>query len=431
MTTPQPQLRIRQIVDRLNTDLAFRLMLWLFAAVLLVFAAIPVANAVFGLSTIKDYELWYDTGQQVLRGEQIYPGPFHKFPFMYPPACALFLAPLSLLGKSGLVIFLVLVNAAAWTAGVVLSVRLATGEWKRQHLLLYAIPSAIVSVYAWSNFHLGQPSLLLLAALLGAFVALQSKRYVTAGALIAFAAAIKAFPFMAIAYLVYRRYWTAAASLVVTLAFLLIALPTPFRGFDQARSDLQRWSDGMLFKYDDTGMAQRPGRSNSWKNQSIFGVANRVLRHIDYDYQFSPHTPVYTNVTDLSFQTVNRIIMGAALFFGLAYVAVLPRRDARTRQSDAIEFSLLLLLMLMFTPLAFDYLFAFLLFPFTVVVQRLLIVGTRRLLICASIAVLLLAMSIPLQRAAQGLGNVFFATALLFVALALELAATKRCAPSD
>lgn len=431
MTTPQPQLRFRQIVDRLNTDLAFRLMLWLFAAVLLVFAAIPVANAVFRLTTIKDYELWYDTGQQVLRGEQIYPGPFHKFPFMYPPACALFLAPLSLLGKSGLVIFLVLVNAATWTAGIVFSVRLATGEWKRQHLLLYAIPSAIVSVYAWSNFHLGQPSLLLLAALLGAFVALQSKRYVTAGALIAFAAAIKAFPFMAIAYLVYRRHWTAAASLVVTLAFLLIALPTPFRGFDQARSDLQRWSGGMLFKYDDTGMAQRPGRSNSWKNQSIFGVANRLLRHIDYDYQFSPHTPVYTNVTDLSFQTVNRIIMGAALFFGLAYVAVLPRRDARTRQSDAIEFSLLVLLMLMFTPLAFDYLFAFLLFPFTVVVQRLLIVGTRRLLICASIAVLLLAMSIPLQRAAQGLGNVFFATALLFVALALELEATKRCAPLD
>lgn len=431
MKSPPLQLRIRQIAHRIDTDAAFQLMLWLFGAVLLVFAAIPVANAVFGLTTIKDYELWYDTGQQVLRGEQIYPGPFHKFPFMYPPACALFLAPLSLLGKSGLVVFLVLVNAAAWTAGIVFSVRLATGAWKRQHLVLYAIPSTIVSVYAWSNFHLGQPSLVLLALLLGAFVALQSRRHITAGALIAFAAAVKAFPFMALAYLLYRRYWTAAASLLVTLAFLLLALPTPFRGFEQARSDLARWSSGMLFKYDDTGMAQRPGRSNSWKNQSIFGVANRLLRHIDYDYQFGAHTSVFTNVADLSFQAVNRIILGAALLFGLAYVAVLPRRDARTQQSDAMEFSLLLLLMLMFTPLAFDYLFVFLLFPFTVVVQRLHNVGTRRLLICAIVAVVLLATSIPLQRAAQGLGNVFFATALLFVALALELAATKRRKISD
>jgi hypothetical protein len=429
MPTTQPHVRIRQILDRLNTDSAFRLLLWLFAAVLLVFAAIPVANAVFGLTTIKDYELWYDTGQQVLRGEQIYPGPFNKFPFMYPPACALFLAPLSLLGRSGLVVVLVLVNAAAWGACFLFAVRLATGEWTRQHLLLYAIPSAIVSVYAWSNFHLGQPSLVLLALLLGAFVALQSRRQITAGALIALAAAIKAFPVMAIAYLVYRRYWTAAASLVVTLAFLLIALPTPFRGFDQARSDLQRWSGGMLFKYDDTGMAQRPGRSNSWKNQSIFGVANRLLRHNDADYQFGPHTPVYTNVADLSFQAVNRIIVAVALSFGVAYVAVMPRRAARTRQSDAIEFSLLLLLMLLFTPLAFDYLFAFLLFPFTVVVQRLLTVGNKRLLICSSIAVLLLAASIPLQRAAQGFGNAFFATVLLFVSLALELAAMERRAP--
>ena len=42
--------------------------------------------------------------------------------------------------------------------------------------------------------HLGQPSLVLLALLLGAFVALQEKRNLLAGSLIALAAAIKAFP---------------------------------------------------------------------------------------------------------------------------------------------------------------------------------------------------------------------------------------------
>ncbi|MBA3273553.1 MAG: DUF2029 domain-containing protein [Chthoniobacterales bacterium] len=421
---------LRQFADRINTPFAFRALLYLFGAVLLVFAAVPIANALLGLS-IKDYKLWHDTGQLVLRGGEVYPGPFRKFPFMYPPTSAVLLAPISLFGPIGTVVILVLVNAVAWTACILLAVRLATGEWKRQHILLYAIPSAIVSVFAWSSFHLGQPSLVLLALLLGSFVALQQKRPITAGALVAFATSIKAFPFITIVYLLYRRYWIAAASMLLTLVFLLIVLPAPFRGVQQAMTDFQRWSNGML-KYDEGGVAQRPGRSQSWKNQSIFGVANRLLRHVEYDYQYGPHTPMYTNVADLDFKTVNAIIVGTALLFGFAFIGVLPRPARRTSRTDAIEFTLLLLLMLMFTPLAFDYLFAFLLFPFTVVVQLLLSGGAgKRLFACAATAVFLMATSLPFQRPAQGLGNVFFATAILFVALVLELARLKRSRESD
>src|SRR6478735_2936872 len=135
----------------LETGQAFRATLWLFGAVLLVFAAIPIANALLGES-IKDYELWHATGQQIVHGEQIYPVRAHKFPFMYPPSAALLLAPISLLGKTGLVVTLVLVTAAAWVASIVLSTRLAAGEWRRQPALVYLVPSLLVIVYVWSNF---------------------------------------------------------------------------------------------------------------------------------------------------------------------------------------------------------------------------------------------------------------------------------------
>ena len=410
--------------ERLSDPRAFRAMLWLFGTMLLVYSIIPVVNTAIG--QFKDYELWYDTGQHVLRGESIYPPTKRKFPFMYPPASALFLAPLSLLGKPGVVVVLVLVNAAAWIASIVLSVRLATGEWKRQHLLVYAIPNVVIAVYAWSNFHLGQPSLVLLALILGGFVLLQENRQGAAGALIALAAAIKAFPLMLIVYLIYRRYWIATASLVATLVFLVLILPAPVRGYRQARADLQRWTEGMLLKYDDTGVAQRPGRSNSWKNQSIFGVANRLLRHVDADERFGRHTPVYVNIADLTFTTVNRIIVGTGLLCGLAYVSAMPRRGRRTTETNALELALLVLLMLMFTPLAFGYLFACLLFPFAVVAHRLLVAPNKRLLVFTCGVVILLALTIPLQRPAQAYGNTFFATALLFVALLLELHALKR-----
>jgi hypothetical protein len=391
-----------------------------FVAILLTFMAVPVLHCIRGQS-IKDYIVWFDAGQAVLRAAEVYPPLNFKFPFMYPPACALFLAPLAALGKLGLIIVLVFVFAAAWIAAIALSVRLATGKNERAHWLLYCLPSTLVIVYIWGNFLLGQPSILLLALMLGAFVLLQRQHQIAAGVLIAFAAAIKAFPVIAIVYLIYRRYWIAAASLVLALAFLIIALPIPFRGYALAKQELSRWSSGMLFKYDEGGVGQRAGRSQSWRNQSIWGVTNRMLRHVESDPAFGPHVPVYSNFADLNFKIVNRIIFAAALLFGLAYVGVMPRRDRRTAESDAIEFALLLLLILMFTPLTFGYLFAWLLYPFAVITQRLLTQRNPRLLAIASTAVLLLSLTLFWRVGAQTYGNVFFATVLLFTALALEL----------
>ena len=241
------------------------------------------------------------------------------------------------------------------------------------------------------------------------------------------AAAIKAFPVLAIVYLIYRRYWIATASLILALAFLLLLAPIPFRGYERAKQDLQRWSSGMLFKYDESGVGQRLGRSNSWKNQSIWGVSNRLLRHVEYDHRYEPHTPVYANFVDLKFSTVNGIILAAALLLGLGYIAVMPAATRRTSETDAIEFALLLLLMLIFTPLSFGYLFAWLLYPFTVIVQRILTGSvSRALLVLASVAVALLALSLPFQVVAQIYGNTFLATLLLFIGLGLELLSLKR-----
>ena len=420
---------MNSLVDRMNRDAVFRIMLCVFGAVLLIFALVPVLHCLRGQST-KDYWVWFHTGQAVLQGGEVYPDQWHKFPFMYPPPCALFLAPLSALGQTGLITVLVLVNTAAWIYSIIFSVRLATGEKQRGHVLLYLIPNLIMGAHVWGNFLLGQPSLVLLALMLGAFLALRRKLNLLAGGLIAVAAAIKAFPLLAIVYLIYRRYWRAAAALVLVLTFLLIVAPIPFRGYDLARQDLQRWASGMLFKYDETGVGQRLGRSNAWKNQSIWGVANRLLRHVEYDHRYEPHIPVYANVADLEFRTVNRIIVSAALLLGFVFIAVMPAAARRTQETDAIEFALLLLLILLFTPLSFGYLFVWLLYPLTVVMQRLLAERRWRpgLLACSSAAIVLLSLTIPFRVTAQTYGNIFFTALLLFAGLAIELWSLKRAA---
>ena len=88
-------------------------------AAMLVFSAFPIANLVFGYST-KDYGLWYQVGLGIRQGFDIYPRPESRrlFPFMYPPSAAAMLAWVSMLGRTGSLLALVIVNSAAWLASI-------------------------------------------------------------------------------------------------------------------------------------------------------------------------------------------------------------------------------------------------------------------------------------------------------------------------
>ena len=414
---------------RLNSPLGFRVLLSVFLVVAIVFSAVPLLHYFRGRS-IMDYKLWYDTGKHVLVGDEIFSLHNGKYDFMYPTPCAIFLAGASLLGQAGLILFLVAVNSASWFISAQLAAKLAADQSgsRVKNAWLYLVPSLLVIIYIWSSYHLGQASLVLLALMLGAFVALRSEREIFAGALVAIAAAIKAFPVIVIVYFIYRRHWKTVASLAVTLSFLLLVVPAPFRGFERTWHDLEKWSVGML-KYSPSGIAQRPKRSQSWKNQSLVSVANRLLRRVDADAASAPHTPKYVNFTDLQFAAVNAVITGVALGLGLLFIAVMPQRQMRTTESDAIEFALLLLMVLMLTPLAFGYLFSWLMLPFAVVTQRVL-TGKSSAVLWWSVSVLaVLALAIPFPRAAQMYGNTFFAALLLFIGLSIELLRCKQAEP--
>src|SRR5437763_2996227 len=217
--------------DRFKSRLRIRALLTLFIAAATVFSVLPLLHYFRG-GHLFDYKLWYDTGKQVLAGDEIYFFRSGKYDFMYPLPCALFLACASLLGQGGLIFLLVAINSIAWFCSAKVSALLARGDQRITNPWLYLIPNLLVIVYVWSSYHLGQPNLVLLGLMVGAFLALRANHEAVAGGLIAVAAAIKAFPVLAIVYLVYRRYWTAAVSLVAALIFLLLILQAPLRGFE-------------------------------------------------------------------------------------------------------------------------------------------------------------------------------------------------------
>jgi hypothetical protein len=349
--------------------------------------------------------------------------------------------------------------------------------------------------------------LLLLALMLGAFACLGRGRNFAAGAFLATAAAIKAFPIMALGYLVYRRMWTASAATIAVLAGWLLIAPLPFRTPAQALDNLVVWSRGMLFTYNSDGIAQRPIRSYSYKNQSIMALAQRLLRDVPADGEsvlsrrarqpgsgvrpakglligdpsadllslLKPHSqradaghaqtreaaaamfiagiagtgdtsvgaaPRWNetdpstraalrdawrvNLVDLDFRTVMVITLASILAICAFVVAVLPPANHRSRQTDGIEYALVILLTVMFSPLSFNYAYVWLIYPTTLALHLALSAapGSRwRWLKIAWITtvVLIPGFALPMPLVAQAYGNLFVPALLLVIGLGLVL----------
>jgi len=402
--------RLRVLTERLEGSRARLLIRILFITTAITFTLLPCVRFLHS-GTDMDYRTWFQAGQTVLQGGELYPHT-QSFPFMYPPTCALLLAGPAFFGKPAMILILTSLNTLAWILCIRFSSALMS-EQRAQNTHI-VVATFIVMPFVWSSYHLGQPSLVLLALMLGAFLSLRHGHEIITGVLVALAVAIKAFPLLAIFYFIYRRYWMAAISLVIALVILLFLLPIPFRGWHQTLNDARDWQRGMLH-YEQGGIAQRPARGYSWKNQSIFGVANRLLRRVSVDDE--PNPPAYANVADLDFTTVNIVIIASALLLGFSFVAAMPRQ--RAPEGDAREFAALLSLILIFTPLAFGYLFAWLMFPLAILIKRSLEVPAS--LIWLLIALALLAATAIAPRFAQIYGSLFFAALMLYLALAIDL----------
>ncbi len=79
----------RTLNRRFNGPAALHILLVIFVVTAIVFSALPLLRYFRG-RTLFDYKLWYETGQHVLAGHEIYFFRSGKYDFMYPPPCALF-----------------------------------------------------------------------------------------------------------------------------------------------------------------------------------------------------------------------------------------------------------------------------------------------------------------------------------------------------
>jgi hypothetical protein len=394
----------------------------LFLVCCIVLTADVLVPEIFGNGKTKDYPLWFWAGQQVLHGKDLYPAdPGAYFDFIYPPLSAILLAIPSYFGKIPLYVSLSVLNAGAWWMTAQLS-NAMTGSGKVPGPWLAALPAIVTISSVFDMFDLGQPNLILLAMMLFGFWLLQQGRPWASGSLFALATAIKVFPVAVLPYLLWRRQWASAASMVVFLGILLFVVPAPVRGFQHNISELKTWYQGMVGSSSEQGFGQRGEQNWSWVNQSIIAVTHRLTRPVNYNQDNPAKAPAYMNLVDLDFKTANGLVIAISLAIGLGFIAVMPPRSRRTPRSDAEELGILFCLMTVASPLARQYYFMWLFFPVTVLMHRAAYdprAGVRRgSWIVLAIAGFLIFLSLPVfPNDLQAFGNNLAATAVIAAGL--------------
>jgi hypothetical protein len=238
----------------------------------------------------------------------------------------------------------------------------------------------------------------------------------------ALAAAIKVFPVAVFPYLVWRRQWTALASMLVFLVLFLFIVPAPVRGLQHNFAELSTWYQGMVGSSSEKGFGQRDEQNWSWVNQSIIAVTHRLTRPVNYNQDNPLKPPRTMNVVDLSFKAANWLVVVISAALGLGFVAVMPRASRRTPRSDAEELGILFCLMTVASPLARQYYFMWLFFPITVLIHRATYDPRPNVRIwtwiALAVAVLLMALSLPIfPNDLQAWGNNLMATAILAAGL--------------
>jgi hypothetical protein len=407
----------------------------LFLVTSLALTAYVLFPEIWGNGKTKDYPLWFWAGQQVLQGKPLYPSdPNAYFEFIYPPLPAVLLALPSALGKVPLYLGLSLLNAAAWWMTSQLSNAMA-GSGRIPSAWIAALPGFLTITFVFDMFDLGQPNLVLLALMLLGFWWLQRGRPWAAGSMFALATAIKVFPVAVLPYLVWRRHWIAALSLIAFTGIFLFVVPAPVRGFERNAAELSTWYRGMVGSSSEKGFGQRDEQNWSWVNQSIIAMTHRLTRPVNYN-QDDPSRPARTmNLIDLDFKAANWVVLAVSLLIGLGFAAVLPPASQTTPRSNAEEIGILFCLMTVASPLARQYYFMWLFFPLTVLIHRTAYDPRRnaRIVTWAALALAgaLMCLSFPMFPIyLQAIGNNLAATAVLAAALVWYIGHPPRPAPS-
>jgi hypothetical protein len=298
-------------------------------------------------------------------GDDIY----HEFAYPNPPIMAMVLKPLADIepGFVGALLWYYLkvgmsLASLYWLFRLVQGSGVAFPPWAKALVVLLSLRPIMGDL-----IH-GNVNLFILFLVMGGLYAFHKGRPARGGVLLALAIACKVTPALFVPYLVWKRAWRALAGCAVGLVLFLWVVPASYFGWEKNQELLTSWTRQMIVPYLVHGEV-----TSSHENQSLPGVAQRLLTHspsfLDYDPD-PPHAPRpqrYDNLLDLPPATIGWLVKVAEL--GFVVLVVWRCRQplaARAGWRLAAEFGVIVLGMLLFSERTWKHHCVTLMVPFAV-----------------------------------------------------------------
>jgi len=196
----------------------------------------------------------------------------------------------------------------------------------------------------FANFIFGQVTLLLLPLTVGAWLAARHNKVWATGVLLGLAASIKVFFGLFFIYFLFRREWRALGWFLLTLifCFLLSLIPFGIKIYHNYETVLQsiKWY------------------TSSW-NVSLYGFSMRLFGGAEKNVPFFS-LPALTH----KFYLITSAVL---LFFLFKFLQPTTKIDYQKKIN--LDFSLIIIAMLLLSPLAWVYYFPFLIIPIITLMQ--------------------------------------------------------------
>jgi alpha-1,2-mannosyltransferase len=313
-------------------------------------------------------------------GEDIY----LKHDYPNPPIMALLLRPLAGLPR--------LVGCLAWfylKVGMVFLVlhwvlRMVEDPARPFPVWARAIATIVSIRPIMGDLTHGNINIFLLFLVVAALFAFRHRRDFLAGLLLGLAIACKVTPALFLPYFVWKRAWTTLAGCAAGLVLFLWLIPGAILGFDYNASLLTQWTRQMVVPFVVHGEV-----TTEHQNQSLPGLVHRLFTE---EPSFTVWTedgyvPVaHHNILNLDREILRWGMKLCLLLFAAVVVwscrtpirVASPAANPRFDQRLAVEYSLILLGMLLFSERTWKHHCVTLVLPFAVLVYHLAVVPLSR-----------------------------------------------------
>ncbi len=317
---------------------------------------------------MTDFKVVHRAATRVLNQENLYNFDDGHYLYKYSPSFAVLIAPIGALALFPAQIL--------WLVGMCVCLFFIL-RWSKRMIMgdgsppvyLYLLTLLLTARFWVREFWLGQTDFLMLLLVFWFILSLNRGKQVTAAVFLALSAVIKPTSLVFVPYLLYKRNFRLLGYLVAA-GVVLFFIPTLVYGASGGLGLFTGWKTIMS--------ASSPPLIAADVNQSLFGLFHRFLTGSSE-----------VNVLNLGYSAANLItyFVAAALFLCLLFLHRKSRaaQNGLVRQRETIEYSLLLIFMVLFSPLGWFQNFLSSILACMLLLHYLFEVGFRDRFILASL----------------------------------------------